>query len=44
VAIGRLADVGTVGLLAAVIEDDQQAPHAHDQKMHLRRVSGAVAG
>ena len=39
VAIGRLADVGAVDLLATVIEDDQHAPHAHDQKMHLRRVS-----
>ncbi len=39
VALARLADAGAVDLLATVIEGDQHAPHAHDQKMHLRRVS-----
>jgi len=39
VAIARLADVGAVDLLATVIEGDQHAQHAHDQTMHLRRVS-----
>src|SRR5258708_4058439 len=37
VALARLADAGAVDLLATVIEGDQHAPHAHDQKMHLRR-------
>src|SRR5260370_1251996 len=39
VALARLADAGAVDLLATVIEGDQHAPHAHDQKMHLRRVA-----
>jgi hypothetical protein len=38
VAVPRLADVGAVDLLATVIEGDQDAPHAHDQTMRLRRV------
>ncbi|MCW2933494.1 MAG: rsbP 8, partial [Actinomycetia bacterium] len=33
VAIARLADVGSVDLLATVIDGDQHAPRAHDQKM-----------
>src|SRR5262249_43127131 len=39
VAIQRLADAGAVDLLATVIEGDRHAPHAHDQKMRLRRVA-----
>ncbi|HEV2244520.1 MAG TPA: SpoIIE family protein phosphatase [Streptosporangiaceae bacterium] len=39
VAIPRLADAGAVDLLATVIDGDQHAPHAHDQKMRLRRVT-----
>jgi PAS domain S-box-containing protein len=39
VAIPHLADTGSVDLLTTVIEGDQHAPHAHDQKMHLRRVA-----
>jgi hypothetical protein len=38
VAVPRLANAGTVDLLANVIEGDQDAPPAHDQHMHLRRV------
>jgi len=36
VAIPRLADVGAVDLLAAVIESDGRAPHAHDQTLMQR--------
>src|SRR5215469_7266918 len=36
VAIARLADVGAVDLLAAVIDGGQHAPHAHDQTMMQR--------
>jgi Stage II sporulation protein E (SpoIIE)/PAS fold/GAF domain len=39
VAIPRLADAGAVDLLTTVIEGDQHAPQAHDQKMRLRRVA-----
>jgi hypothetical protein len=39
VAIPRLADAGSVDLLATVIEGDQHAPHAHDQKMRLNRAA-----
>jgi GAF domain-containing protein len=39
VALAHLADAGAVDLLATVIEGDQHALHAQDQKMHLRRVS-----
>jgi GAF domain-containing protein len=39
VAIPRLADVGSVDLLTTVIDGDQHAPHAHDQKMRLRRAA-----
>ncbi|HEX4661147.1 MAG TPA: PAS domain-containing protein, partial [Streptosporangiaceae bacterium] len=39
VAVARLADAGAVDLLATVIEGDRHAPHAHDQKMRLRRVA-----
>jgi hypothetical protein len=39
VAIPRLADAGAADLLATVIEGDQHAPHAHDQKMRLRRIA-----
>jgi Stage II sporulation protein E (SpoIIE)/PAS fold/GAF domain len=39
VAIARLADAGAVDLLATVIDGDQHAPHAQDQKMHLQRVA-----
>ncbi|HYZ52534.1 MAG TPA: SpoIIE family protein phosphatase [Streptosporangiaceae bacterium] len=39
VAIPRLADVGAVDLLATVIDGDQHAPHAHDQKMRLWRAA-----
>jgi Stage II sporulation protein E (SpoIIE)/PAS fold/GAF domain len=39
VAIPRLADAGAVDLLATVIEGDQHEPHAHDQKMRLRRAA-----
>jgi PAS fold len=39
VAVPRLADVGAVDLLATVIDGNQHAPHAHDQKMRLRRVA-----
>src|SRR5258708_6291661 len=44
VALARLADAGAVDLLATVIEGDQHAPHAHDQKMHLRRGARPRAG
>src|SRR5260370_14376933 len=37
--LARLAHPRAVDLLATVIEGDQHAPHAHDQKMHLRRVA-----
>jgi hypothetical protein len=39
VALQRLADAGAVDLLATVIDGDRHAPHAHDQKMRLRRVA-----
>ena len=39
VAIPRLADAGAVDLLATVIDGDQRAPHAQDQKMHLQRAA-----
>ncbi|HYZ56472.1 MAG TPA: SpoIIE family protein phosphatase, partial [Streptosporangiaceae bacterium] len=39
VAIPRLADAGAVDLLATVINGDQHAPHARDQKMRLRRAA-----
>ncbi|HYZ55021.1 MAG TPA: SpoIIE family protein phosphatase [Streptosporangiaceae bacterium] len=39
VAIPRLADAGTVHLLATVIKGDQLAQQARDQKMRLRRVA-----
>ncbi|HYZ54091.1 MAG TPA: SpoIIE family protein phosphatase [Streptosporangiaceae bacterium] len=39
VAIPRLADAGAVDLLATVIDGDQHAPHARDQKMRLRRAA-----
>lgn len=38
-AIARLADAGAVDLLTTVLERDRHAPHAHDQKMRLRRVA-----
>jgi len=39
VALAHLADAGAVDLLATVIEGDQHAQHAHDQKMRLQRVA-----
>jgi PAS domain S-box-containing protein len=36
VAIARLADVGSVDLLASVIDGDQHEAYAHDQKMMQR--------
>jgi hypothetical protein len=39
VAIPRLADAGSVGLVTAVINGDQHAPQAHDQTMRLQCVA-----
>ena len=39
VAIPRLADAGAVLLLGTIIGGDRHTPHAHDQRMRLRRVA-----
>src|SRR5260221_12987636 len=39
VAIPRLADAGAVDLLATVVEGDQLAAHARDEKLRLQRVA-----
>jgi hypothetical protein len=39
VAVPRLADTGAVDLLTTVIDGDQHAPHAHDQKMRLQQAA-----